>query len=147
MSQTELPTVVFDGEESVTVHCDVDITVLSESVTLPGLAVTVSVGVLPQEALALSISEPTVAVRPLERLSLMSLVVSVSVPVPALQVALAVSVIDCEEMVAAVPFTTAVPLTVAVNVSCPFEICELKTETVASIDRILSSDRLSGIVC
>jgi hypothetical protein len=48
-SHTELPTVVLEGEERVTVHCEVERTVLSESVTLPGLAVTVRVGVLPHE--------------------------------------------------------------------------------------------------
>lgn len=44
-------------------------------------------------------------------------VVRISVPLPALHVALAVTVKACDDTVAEIPLTTAVPLIVAVNVS------------------------------
>ena len=114
---------------------------------MPGLAVTVKVGVLPHEAVTLSVSAPTVATMPFERLMLKAVVLSTRVPVPALQVVLAVTVMGCEVIVADVPLTVAVPLTLAVSVNFPFWTSLFKTVTVAFTESMLSRDRLSGMVC
>jgi hypothetical protein len=98
--------------------CDVEIDVPSDSDALTGLTVAFSVGARPHDTETVTVSGATVAVMPDGSVALSAVVVSVTVPVPALHVVDAVNVNGCTAMIAVVPFRVTEPLAVALTTSC-----------------------------